>query len=194
MSFQYSVKCVPYRDEPEAGDGFYINELESGLLVLIIDVLGHGPKAAQLARQIEVWMEEYISTDIEWTLRQLDKRMLGSLGAAMTLVYFDKNKGHAYGFGVGNTLMRHIGDNGGSYSAQAGIVGELLPNLRPFEFEFNNDDTFIFTTDGVKENLSSEEISYAQGKAVGHLSSYFVESFSKPFDDATAIVVRYCND
>ena len=194
MGFQYSVKCVPYRDEPEAGDGFHICELENGLLVTIIDVLGHGVKAAQLARQIEEFLNDFASADIDWTMRQTHQFLVGSLGAAMTIVFFEPTKLKGYGLGVGNTLIRHLGDKATSFHAQAGVVGETLPNLRQFEFEFSEDSTFLLTTDGVKENISQAELDHANGKALDYISSYFIESFSKPFDDATAIVVRFTHD
>ncbi|OAJ92769.1 SpoIIE family protein phosphatase [Vibrio bivalvicida] len=194
MGFQYGVKCIPYRDEPEAGDGFYISELENGLFVTIIDVLGHGVKAAALARQLEKQLEEIASADIDWTMRQAHQYLLGTIGAAMTIVFFDVEERKGYGLGVGNTLIRQLGENGGSYQAQAGIVGELLPNLKHFEFNFEGEDTFLFTTDGVKENISNSELEDANGKAVEYLSSYFIHSFSKPFDDATVIVVRFSDD
>jgi len=194
MGFQYSVKCVPYRDEPQAGDGVYIAEVENGLLVTIIDVLGHGAKAACLAREIEQFLGEVGSTDIDWLMRQVHQFLLGSLGAAMTMVFFDSEKLKGYGLGVGNTLIRQLGDGGRSYQAQAGIVGELLPHLKIFEFDFAGEDTFLFTTDGVKENISQPELEHANGKALEYLTSYFINSFSKPFDDATVIVVRYSDD
>lgn len=194
MGFQYSVKCVPYRDEPEAGDGFHICKLENGLLVTIIDVLGHGEKAAQLARKIETFLDDIGSADIDWTMRQAHEFLTGTIGAAMTMVFFDSAKLKGYGLGVGNTLIRHLGDKGMSFHAQAGIVGETLPNLRHFEFEFSDDSTFLLTTDGVKENISQTELEHANGKAVDYISSYFIESFSKPFDDATVIVVRFSHD
>lgn len=194
MGFEYSVYCVPYQGELEAGDGYYVHKFEDDLIVAIIDVLGHGPKAASLARIIEAELEEIACRDIKWMVTHLHQALAGSLGAALTIVYFDHKSRRATGLGIGNTLVRQLGQNYRSFAAQAGIVGELLPTLRPFEFDFSHDETYLFTTDGVKENIDRTELEFANSKALDYLSAFFVRSFSKPFDDATAIVVRYCYD
>jgi len=194
MGFEYSVYCVPYQGEPEAGDGYYLQQLGDDLIVVIIDVLGHGPKAASLARIIESKLAEIACKDIKWVTSTLHEHLMGSLGTALTIVYFDSASKQATGIGIGNTLVRQLGHSYRSFAAQPGIVGELLPTLRPFEFQFDVDETYLFTTDGVKENIDRAEMEFANGKALDYLSSFFVKSFSKPFDDATAIVVRYCHD
>lgn len=194
MGFEYSVYCVPYQGEPEAGDGYYVAHLGDDLLVVIIDVLGHGPKAASLARIIESKLEQLACKDINWVVSDLHQQLIGSLGAAITVVYFDSESQQAKGIGIGNTLVRQLGQNYRSFAAQAGIVGELLPTLRPFEFRFEFDETYLFTTDGVKENIDPTEMEFANGKALEYLSSFFVRNYSKPYDDATAIVVRYCDE
>jgi hypothetical protein len=192
MNFQYSVYCVPYQGEPQAGDGHFVRRLDNGLLVVIIDVLGHGNKAAELARRMEAKLENIATNDIEWLVKTMHDELIGSLGAAMTAVYFDSKTQQATGIGIGNTLVRQLGNQYRSFSAQAGIVGELLPTLRPFSFEFQADETYLFTTDGVKENIDPDEMMFANSKALDYLSSYFVNNYSKPYDDSTAIVVRFC--
>tara|TARA_Y100001960_G_C14632449_1_gene806507 strand:+ start:173 stop:757 length:585 start_codon:yes stop_codon:yes gene_type:complete len=194
MGFEYSVYCVPYQGEPEAGDGHFIHLMDGGAIVVIIDVLGHGPNAARLARMMESKLEEIVCDDIKQIVNTLHEDLVGSLGAALTVVYFDLDSKVARGIGIGNTLIRQLGHNYRSFAAQAGIVGELLPTLRPFEFSFEADETYLFTTDGVKENIDREELEFANSKALDYLSCHFVRSFSKPYDDATAIVVRYCDD
>ena len=57
MGFAYSSRTVPYFGEIETGDGFFIQEFSDDLLVVIIDALGHGSKAAKLARGIEGFLE-----------------------------------------------------------------------------------------------------------------------------------------
>ncbi|TFH92696.1 SpoIIE family protein phosphatase [Vibrio ouci] len=194
MGFEYSVHCLPYQGELETGDGYYVARVGDDLLVVIIDVLGHGPEAASLARSIEVTLEQIACKDIKGMMSDLHQKLSGTLGAAITVVYFDSGSQEARGIGIGNTLVRQLGQNYRSFSAQAGIVGELMPTLRPFEFRFEFDETYLFTTDGVKENIDPTEVEFANGKALDYLSSFFVRSFSKSYDDATAILVRYCNE
>lgn len=194
MGFSYSSRAVPYFGELETGDGFFIQEFSDDLLVVIIDALGHGSKASKLAREIEGFLEGNGCEDVEWLITELHRVFLGSVGAAITMVFFDATRKSAYGIGVGNTLVRQLVNEKRSFPAQPGIVGEMLPTLHPFQFNFSDGDVFVFTTDGIKENISAECFSNAHNESVELLSSKFIESFSKPYDDATAIAVRYSDE
>ncbi|MCG9681254.1 serine/threonine-protein phosphatase [Vibrio sp. Isolate23] len=191
MGFSYSSRAVPYFGELETGDGFFIQEFSEALLVVIIDALGHGSKAAKLAREIEHFLEEHGCEDVEWLMTELHRVFLGSIGAAVTIVFFDAIHKSANGIGIGNTLVRQLASEKRSFPAQPGIVGEMLPTLRPFQFTFADGDVFMFTTDGIKENINGDLLPNANYETVESLSSKFIESFSKPYDDATAIAVRY---
>ncbi|WP_019275304.1 SpoIIE family protein phosphatase [Vibrio coralliilyticus] len=194
MGFAYSSRTVPYFGELETGDGFFIQEFSDDLLVVIIDALGHGSKAAKLARDIEGFLEGHGCEDVEWLITEIHRSFLGSIGAAITIVFFDAGSKSAYGVGIGNTLVRQIANEKRSFPAQPGIVGELLPTLHPFQFAFADGDVFMFTTDGIKENINFELLPNANNETVEYLSSKFIETFSKPYDDATAIAVRYTDE
>ncbi|MGF1753789.1 SpoIIE family protein phosphatase [Vibrio makurazakiensis] len=191
MGFRHYSRIEPYTGEVVSGDGFVVLENNSDLLVTIIDVLGHGEKAAKLAREMEIFIKDNFSFDILWLMSELHLQFIERQGAAVTMVYFCRKTMTIKGLGVGNTLVRKCGEPWQSFHAQPGIVGELLPHLRCFTSPFKSGDVFLFTTDGIKENINSEECLSVQYQSLQIFTHYLFDNFSKQYDDSTVIVVRY---
>ncbi|EMB51888.1 SpoIIE family protein phosphatase [Vibrio mimicus] len=191
MNFDIAVRQVPYFGEPEAGDGYMVYQNEDDLLVVIIDALGHGPNAADLARAMERFLNEKANFDLTWLMQSLHEHFMGSLGAAVTMLHLDCRKNQFSGVGIGNNLLRKVNHSAQSFHAQPGVVGEMIPTLRQFQGTFQPEDWFILTTDGIRENLDLHEadVPWAQSSAL-RMASYYMDHFSKHHDDATVIVVR----
>ncbi|EEY99695.1 serine phosphatase RsbU regulator of sigma subunit [Vibrio sp. RC586] len=191
MDFDIAVRQVPYFGEPEAGDGYLVYQNEDDLLVVIIDALGHGTHAAELARAMEKYLKEKANFDLTWLMKSLHERFLGSLGAAVTMLHLDSRNYQFSGIGIGNNLLRKVNRRTQSFYAQPGIVGEMIPSLREFQGAFQPQDWFVLTTDGIRENLDLDEAGapWLQHSA-RQIASYYMEHFSKYHDDATVIVVR----
>ncbi|EEW09870.1 hypothetical protein [Vibrio mimicus] len=77
MNFDIAVRQVPYFGEPEAGDGYMVYQNEDDLLVVIIDALGHGPNAADLARAMERFLNEKANFDLTWLMQSLHEHFMG---------------------------------------------------------------------------------------------------------------------
>ncbi|MDW6001935.1 SpoIIE family protein phosphatase [Vibrio mangrovi] len=191
MPFEWYSRCVPCFGESESGDGLSVRESASGLMVAIIDVLGHGPAAARLAREMERYLDVQQTNDLPQLLERMHHHFLGSLGAAVTLVYFDYQSECFEGVGVGNTLARKCGEEWTSYAAQPGIVGEMIPTLKLFRGSFRPGERFLFTTDGVKENLDPRQCRFAQYRSLPYFVSFLIEHFGKSHDDTTVIALEY---
>ncbi|QMV15541.1 SpoIIE family protein phosphatase [Vibrio spartinae] len=195
MPFEWYSRCIPCLGESESGDGVLVRENDSGLMVAIIDVLGHGPEAARLAREMEGYLDACFHTqsadELPRRLEQMHDYFRGSLGAAVTLVFFNLQTRCFQGVGVGNTLMRKCGDDWRSYCAQPGIVGEMIPTLNVFQGSFGNNERFLLTTDGIKENLDLRQCHFAQYRPLPQFASFLVEHFGKSHDDITVIVLEY---
>ncbi len=110
MGFDFVTVNDPCSGEYVSGDGAVIHEFEHGLLVVIIDVLGHGEKAAKTARAMESYIKELCSSDIVWLMEKVHEHFLTSQGAAMTMVYFDRLTHQLNGVAIGNTLLRRCGE------------------------------------------------------------------------------------
>ncbi|MDW6093928.1 SpoIIE family protein phosphatase [Vibrio rhizosphaerae] len=195
MPFEWFSRCIPCFGESESGDGLLVRENDAGLMVAIIDVLGHGPDAARLAREMEGYLDSCfdarIHDDLPQQLELMHDYFRGRLGAAVTLAFFNVQTRCFQGVGVGNTLMRKCGDDWISYFAQPGVVGEMIPTLNLFQGSFGNNERFLFTTDGIKENLDLRLCHYAQYRPLPQFASFLVEQFGKPHDDMTVMVLEY---
>lgn len=191
MGLDYSARVVPYLGELEAGDGFVIDERPNGVLVVVIDVLGHGEQAAVLAREIERFIQHSRDWPVAGLITALHQHLKGTLGAAATMVFFDTRAWVAEGVGVGNTLMRQVWPKTRSFPAKSGVIGEMLPNLLPFQCSFQPGDMFVFTSDGISENLDEEAVSAAAIISCDAVVGLLFERYAKEFDDATALAIRF---
>ncbi|SJN59462.1 Stage II sporulation protein E (SpoIIE) [Vibrio ruber DSM 16370] len=195
MPFDWYSRSIPCVGESESGDGLLVREHDNVLMVAIIDVLGHGQEAAHLAREMEGYLDGCFNNrsfdGVSQLLEQMHDYFRGSLGAAVTLVSFNLRTRVFQGVGVGNTLMRKCGDDWVSYFAQPGIVGEMIPTLNLFQGTFSNNDRFLLTTDGIKENLDLRECHFVQYRPLPQFVSFLIERFGKPHDDITVMVLEY---
>ncbi|WP_391856882.1 SpoIIE family protein phosphatase [Vibrio cidicii] len=194
MGFDCVTVNVPCCGEYVSGDGVVIHEFDTGLLVVILDVLGHGEQAAKTAREMEAFIEDICSTDVVWLMEKVHARFLSTQGAAMTIVFFDRTTHTLHGVAIGNTLLRRCGEEWQSYFAQPGVVGELLPTLKMFSDTFKDGDTFLLTTDGIKENIDPESCRSFQYHSLDSFTHFLTTNFDKAYDDSTVIAVRYYYD
>ena len=53
----------PCAGQSVSGDAVFVKAIESGALLAIVDILGHGPEAAKLAKQVVEFLELHCSQD-----------------------------------------------------------------------------------------------------------------------------------
>jgi len=192
--FSHTTRNRPFFGETVSGDGWVIADVEQGLLVVIIDALGHGYRAAELARQMESYINQHLSCDLTWLMTQVHEQFRGSIGAAVSMLYLDYSRQTLQGVAVGNTLIRKCNGHWQSFHAQPGVVGEMLPTLRPFEASLMPQDLIVLSTDGISENIRLSDSPALCYQSVDEIASFFIDNHGKHHDDATVIVVRYCHD
>ena len=90
--FEHASLVRPCHGESVSGDTVYVapfaqgeegERREEGLLVAIVDVLGHGPEAHALACTIDEFLIEHASSDVSALMSHLHRRLRGTRGAAV---------------------------------------------------------------------------------------------------------------
>ncbi len=191
--YSYGVRTRPYYGELVCGDGFVIDEHESGLFIVLIDSLGHGHNAANLSRQMEKYLYQLNSHDLVWVVQNLHDNFFGSIGAAVTLFSIDTQCHHFTCINIGNNSVRYFSETQVRMDPQPGVIGERIPTLQQKSDSYNNGDMFILSTDGISSSFSLSEYPTLQYQTADQVADFIMEKFSKRHDDATVIVVR-CGD
>ncbi|STQ91526.1 SpoIIE family protein phosphatase [Iodobacter fluviatilis] len=189
MHFEYARCLRPCYGEVVCGDGTFIKQMEHGVLVGILDVLGHGPEAHELARLCEQWLEENSSEDLEWMLKSLHEHIRGSRGTAITMAFLGDD-GNAQCITIGNTVMRKLGKDCFTFPAQAGTLGIILRSIRIETFNFKSDDVFVLATDGIQEHIAADDILLERRNSLNQMVANLLSRFGKLYDDATCLAIK----
>lgn len=192
----YATVNRPCFGETVSGDRPLVRVLSTGVLIGMIDVLGHGPEAHALALHCERWLMAQTSGDVEALLYALHRDIKGSRGAAISLAWVTsaespEKASQVTVVGVGNTLFYALQDKVTAISAQPGILGGNMPRLRPMILPVSVGDVLLLATDGMSERVDSSQLLSLKGWPVRRIANEVLRVYGKAHDDAACAVLRH---
>lgn len=148
MKLAIAQRSRPCSGFNTSGDLVVVRQEGSCTMLAVVDVLGHGPSAAEVAQQAHACLDRIdLDGDVEtWTY---------ALHEALS-----RTRGAAVGFGrlrhddlqlavVGNIAIRSCGTRVGIVPSP-GIVGRRLRKLRSFSFSMKAGDRLALHSDGLR--------------------------------------------
>jgi hypothetical protein len=179
--------------ELESGDLHVVVPFAHGVLVAVVDGLGHGAEAAVAARTAAATLQHHAADPLTTLVQRCHTDLRKTRGAVLSVASFDAESQLMTWLGVGNVegvLFR--ADPGArppreSLLLRGGVVGYQLPTLRPAVLPIFPNDTLIFATDGISGAFSSDPPRRTPQDAADGI----VARFAKETDDALALVARY---
>jgi hypothetical protein len=125
-NIDYATFCRPCFGEKVSGDAAVIDRIDNMVFLAMIDVLGHGQEAHDLANRIVQFLQNTRKHDVVSVLLQLHKEIKGSRGAVAGFGILDLETGDLRYAGVGNTVIRVFGRNPISLYSGEGIIGSNI--------------------------------------------------------------------
>ncbi len=159
---EWGMAAQAQNNHTESGDQYLVESFPKGVLVAVIDGLGHGDKAAAVAKTAVATLKEQAHLSVASLLKACHKRLRGTRGVVMSLTSFKAQNNTMTWLGVGNVkgfLVRANGATGPTNERlllRGGIVGYRLPTLRPVAVSVRQGDTLIFATDGLRSSFAEE--------------------------------------
>jgi negative regulator of sigma-B (phosphoserine phosphatase) len=187
----YFLAKRPLINEKACGDTAVIREFDSKLFIGIIDVLGHGEDAHELATICVAFLEKNYRQDLIEAMKGLHEYIKGSQGAVAGFCLLDSETGELEYVGVGNITARKFGSSKINIVPRSGIVGYTMPPLRKEKMKLHDGDILILHTDGVRENFDLEDYPELLGDNAEIITTNIINRFGRPEDDAACIVLRY---
>lgn len=181
----HAVRCCI--GETVSGDEVVVMKGEDFMLIAVIDGLGHGPEASEVAIRIKAYIEEHYNTEINELIHQAHKHFLGSRGAVVGLAKI-YNNGQAEFLAVGNIRARVIGEKERvELVSTDGALGVRMRNsLFLQRVKLQKGDRFIMFSDGISNRLYRESTTFPR---IG--AKYFIDNavaqYGKEHDDASII-------
>jgi negative regulator of sigma-B (phosphoserine phosphatase) len=188
----WSVATAVMPGEIECGDRHVVCASPDGVLVAVIDGLGHGVEAAAAARVAAGVLEEHAGEPVALLLERCHDSLRSSRGVALSLAAISSHARVMTWAGVGNVegLLRRAlpGLPDEKLLLRNGVVGSHVPPLQASEIALQRDDLLVFTTDGVAQDVAPTlpVRGTLQAIADGALARG-----NKGIDDALVLLVRY---
>jgi|ERR1043166_1298173 serine phosphatase RsbU (regulator of sigma subunit) len=187
VSWGVASRALP--GQSVCGDLHLIRNFADGVLIAVVDGLGHGEEAAVAARTALAVLENHPEAPLNVLVQSCHEALIKTRGAVMTLAFLQCAERQLTWLGVGNVEAVLVSGSRPTRRAVvlSGVVGYQLPALRASAVPMAPGDLLVFVTDGIDagfpEELPSKES--PQGLADRILERHF-----KGNDDALVLAVR----
>ncbi len=178
----------------ESGDVHVVRAFPRGVLVAVIDGLGHGPEAAAAAKEAARTLEAFAGEPVATLVARCHEALRKTRGAVMTLASFDSGDSSMTWMGIGNVegILLRAGPVAEpareAVTLRGGVVGYQLPTLRASALTVSRGDTLILATDGIRGGFLAGLT--VRGSPQELAESIFAR-YARGSDDALVVVARY---
>ncbi|MEE8526688.1 MAG: SpoIIE family protein phosphatase [Thermoanaerobaculia bacterium] len=172
------------------GDAAVVARLGGGVLAAIVDVLGHGSEAHQVARRAAAFLRQPSSTEPKALIEGLHEHLRGSRGAAAGISFVEPAADRLRYAGLGNTVIRKFGAREVRLVSRDGVLGERMRTPREEELGLTAGDVVVLYTDGVRAHFRLDDYPRLLSDTAATAARKIVEDFGKAYDDAGCIVLR----
>lgn len=180
--------------ETASGDTHTVQPHPRGMVVAVIDALGHGAEAAMPAQRAVDAITRHVRDPILNLLQRCHDDLVGTRGVVMSIASFDFHDRTMTWMGIGDVEgVLIFGDQNAQPSRttlvnRGGIVGGRLPVSRPWVIPINDGDTLIFATDGIRTPFADRITLTGTPKEI---ADGILERERKGTDDALVLVARF---
>lgn len=178
----------------ESGDLHVVEILPFGVLLAVIDGLGHGPEAALAAGAAASILHENAKLPVLELFEHCHRGLRGTRGAVMSLASLDARSSTIDWCGVGNVegvLLRGSSSKARkneALTARGGVVGYRLPPLKVSTVSVLPADVLIFATDGVRADFTRVADPESEPTLI---AESILARCATGADDALVLVARY---
>jgi serine phosphatase RsbU (regulator of sigma subunit) len=173
------------------GDAALVLATTQGLLAAVIDVLGHGQEAHEVAVQMQHFLVANASGSVVDMLSHLHQAFRRSRGAAVGLCVIDPASARLRFAGIGNTVIRRFGDSESRLVSRDGIVGGTMRTPVEETLDLAAGDVVMMYTDGVRSHFDPSVCARLRADTPHAVAASVIHRFGKPYDDASCVVLRY---
>lgn len=190
---EWGIAGRALRGELESGDIHIVEPFPGGVLVGMVDALGHGPEAAEVARLARATLQARASAPVAILVQYCHQALRTTRGAVMTVVSFDANNNTLSWLGIGNVdahlfhadaLMMRRRE---AIMPRGGVVGHNLPKANATTISVTPGDILILATDGI----SSRFVDIRYSGSPQEIAADILAQYGKATDDALVLVARY---
>ncbi|MBN1978979.1 MAG: SpoIIE family protein phosphatase [Anaerolineae bacterium] len=191
---EWGVALRRFSGQDESGDGYLIESHPDGVLVVVVDGLGHGPQAAEVTQVAIAALKGHADKSVDFLFKRCHRELAGTRGVVMSLASLDARGGAMTWAGVGNVTGLLLRADSQAERARetllprGGVVGYRLPSLYPVVIFVAPGDTLIFATDGLRSGFAED---VPLNDVPQQIAEHILEHYGRGTDDALVLVARY---
>jgi phosphoserine phosphatase RsbX len=190
----WGVAGMALAGQAESGDSHVVKELPQGVLVAVVDGLGHGHEAAAAAMEAVATLERHAQEPVVSVVKHCHEALRLTRGVVMSLAMFHRLDQTMTWLGVGNVegLLVRASPAGAPQRKmlllRGGVVGDQLPPLSAAILPVKPGDTLILATDGIRTGFAYD---LSMNDTPQQLAGRILATHAKGTDDALVLVARY---
>ena len=173
------------------GDAFVIKRWGMHALVGVIDGVGHGELAHQIAQTTRQYLESHFDQPMAHLFRGVTRVCRGTRGVVMALARFDWAQSKLTFAAIGNVEARVFGSTVPmNLIIRRGIVGVNAPNPVVTEYPWDPCYVMVLHSDGLRTQWRWEDFPDFAEAPAQRIAQRLVMTLARSDDDATAVVVK----
>lgn len=188
------------------GDQFLVHPLLRGVLLAVVDGVGHGEAAVAAAALAITTLRTHGPESVVQLIQRCHERLKNTRGVVMSVASIRGQDSSVTWVGVGDVeglLVRMVASHARpvreSLPLRGGVVGYQLPPLRATTVTVTPGDLLVFATDGVRNSFVQEPLLYnpllrQMADGPRQLATQLLGAYGKATDDALVLVARYRGD
>ncbi len=188
---EWGIWGRPCGGELVSGDTIIVKQLKNEIACAVVDVLGHGPDAHNLAKHVETFLGRRMSADPTATLQLLHSELRGTRGAVAGIAVFNPATGKVRFAACGNIVARRMGEAEVSLHSAEGTLGQSIRSPTEQNLVLQGKDVLLVHTDGIQSRFSMKDYPTIRYEHAQVIAKTIVEKFGRSYDDATCLALRY---
>jgi serine phosphatase RsbU (regulator of sigma subunit) len=189
---EWSIAQEALPGQQESGDHYLVKTLPGGVLLAVVDGVGHGQDARHAADLAIKAIDDLETGSLIPLVRCCQQRLQGTRGVVLSMAFFSATDATMTWLGVGNVegvLLRSQGEpRQESLLLRAGLVGAHLPPISASTVPVNDGDVLVLATDGIRSGFAER---LNMNASTQHIAQEIIEHFGRDTDDALVLVARY---
>jgi serine phosphatase RsbU (regulator of sigma subunit) len=190
---EWGAASAAREGETVSGDRYSVTEGSSGLLIVAVDGVGHGPVAEEIAAATIFAIAREPERSLPHLLQRCHHALQGTRGAALLLARVASPPARLAWIGVGQIFGVVVRADPGTLPRREpllvrhGVVGRTLGAAVEFSTPVGAGDLVVLASDGVHEAFADH---LPSRESPDRIASQVLQRHRKASDDAMVVVVR----
>ncbi len=191
---EWGVASAALPGQRTSGDLQLFHPLPEGVLLAVVDGLGHGPEAMAAAERAVETLRKHAEQTVMSLVRLCHQALIGSRGVAMSIAAINSLDETLTWLAIGNVEAvvlradKRANPPRESVVMRGGVIGYELPPLRAAVITLQRGDLLIFATDGIDASFTDQ---LDVTRPPQRLADHILAEHAKGTDDALVLVARY---